>query len=527
LRRKDEQGTDPNRDAPMKEKYLLGVDIGTYSSKGVLVRSDGQVIADHIVQHGIDMPQSGHFEHDADRVWWKDFTEIVQALFDISGAKPEQVLAVGTSGIGSCVLPIDEHGRPLRPAILYGIDTRAAEEIESLEQALGREEIFRISAAHLSSQASGPKILWIRNNEPSVYEATRWFLTSQAYLVYRLTGLASIDIYTAGGYSPLFDVHNLCWHEEAARHITSTERLPKTYWSCDIVGTVNADAAAQTQLAEGTPVIAGTTDAAAEAISAGVSEAGDMMLMFGSSLFFILKTEQLRQTEHFWSSNFLEKGTWALLGGMSTSGSLTTWFREQFARAEVAQENAGGESAYALLAREAARSPLGSNGLVALPYFEGERTPLHDHKARGMFFGLSLKHTRGDLYRAIMEGVGFAVRHNLEVMREEGAEALHVRAVGGGVQNTLWIQCVSDIANIELTIPERQYGASYGDAFMAAVGVGLFTDLPEVTRWVQSTRLIKPDQEAHRRYAPLYGIFRSLYEANKSLMHELSDAASG
>ena len=510
----------------MKDRYLLGVDIGTYSSKGVLVRANGRVIADHTVQHGIDMPQSGHFEHDADRVWWKDFTEIVRALFKTSGLNPGQIAGIGTSGIGSCVLPIDEQGRPLRPAILYGIDTRAAEEIEWLEQNLGRDEIFRIGGAHLSSQASGPKILWIRNNEPSVYAASRWFLTSQAYLVYRLTGIPSIDVYTAAGYSPLFDVHNLRWHERSARLITPMERLPKTYWSCEIVGRVTADAAVQTGLAEGTPVIAGTTDAAAEAISAGVSKSGDMMLMFGSSLFFILKTDRLRETEHFWSSNFLEKGTWALLGGMSTSGSLTTWFREQFARAEVARESAGGESAYALLAREAARSPLGSNGLIALPYFEGERTPLHDHKARGMFFGLSLKHTRGDLYRAIMEGVGFGIRHNLEVMREEGVEARRALAVGGGVQNTLWIQSVSNIANIELIIPERQYGASYGDAFMAAVGVGLFADLAEVTRWVHGTRRIIPDPEAHRRYGPLYRIFRSLYETNKSLMHELSDAAA-
>lgn len=511
----------------MKAEYLLGVDIGTYSSKGVLVRKNGQVVAGRTVQHGMDMPETGHIEHDADRVWWKDFTEIVRALFDISGVKPEQILGIGTSGIGSCVLPIDDHGQPLRPAILYGIDTRAAKEIESLERTLGKDEIFRRSGAHLSSQASGPKILWIRNNEPSVYAATRWFLTSQAYLVYRLTGVASIDMYTAGGYAPLFDIHNLCWHKEAARHITPTERLPKTYWSCEIVGTVTAQAAGQTGLAEGTPVIAGTTDAAAEAVSAGVSEVGDMMLMFGSSLFFILKTGELRDTEHFWSSNFLEKGTCALLGGMSTSGSLTTWFRDQFAQAEVAQESAGGESAYALLAREAAQSPLGANGLIALPYFEGERTPLHDHKAKGMFFGLSLKHTRGDLYRAIMEGVGFGIRHNLEVMREEGAYPGRIRAVGGGVNNTLWIQSVSDIANIDLTIPEQQFGASYGDAFMAGVGVGLFASLTEITQWVESSLLIKPDPEAHRRYSALYRIFRSLYETNKSLMHELSGSPAG
>ncbi|MBN2552567.1 MAG: FGGY-family carbohydrate kinase [Spirochaetales bacterium] len=508
----------------MKGRCLLGVDIGTYSSKGVLVEEDGQVIASHTVQHGIDMPAPGHFEHEADRVWWKDFTEIVRTLLETSGMSPAAIAGIGTSGIGSCVLPVDSRGRPLRPAILYGIDTRAAGEIESLERALGEDEILRISGARLSSQASGPKILWIRQNEPSVYRAARWFLTSQAYLVYRLTGLASIDVYTAGAFAPLFDVRNLRWAEEAARLITPLERLPRTYWSCEIVGTVTSAAAAQTGLAEGTPVIAGTTDAASEAVSAGVSEAGDMMLMFGSSVFFILKTRELRNTERFWSSNFLEPGTFALLGGMSTSGSLTTWFRDRFAREELSQEQAGGENAYALLAREAAESPPGANGLIALPYFAGERTPLHDHRARGMFFGLTLSHTRGDLYRAILEGVGFAVRHNLQTMREEGAEPARLCAVGGGVRNAPWMQAVADIADIELSVPQQQLGASYGDAFMAGVGVGLFGSLAEVGRWVRNGRSIKPDPAAHRRYDPLYRIFRSLYETNKALMHELHDS---
>jgi len=508
----------------MENEYLLGVDIGTYSSKGVLVNKDGQVIITHVVQHGMDMPKPGHFEHDAEKIWWHDFVEIAKNILTKSGIDPKQILGIGTSGIGSCVLPIDAQGRPLRPAILYGIDTRATKEIEYLENVLGKNKIFRKSETQLTSQSSGPKILWIRNNEPAVYEKTRWFLTSQAYLVYKLTGVVSIDIYTASGYAPLFNAYNFRWLEDIAPYITPTDRLPKAYWSCEIVGKVTAKAARETGLAKGTPVIAGTTDAAAEALCAGVSEFGDMMLMFGSSIFFIMKTMELVKTKHFWSSNFLEKDTYAFLGGMSTSGSLTKWFRDQFAQLEVESEKSGGENAYNALDKIAAKSSIGAKGLIALPYFEGERTPLNDPKAKGMLFGLRLKHTRGDIYRAILEGVGFGICHNLEVMNEEGMKSNRILAVGGGTKNAIWMQMVSDIVNVELTIPEQQIGASYGDAFMAGVGVGLFKSINEINRWVKIKRIVKPSPKAHKKYALNYKIFRDLYKATKSLMHELSDS---
>jgi xylulokinase len=370
--------------------------------------------------------------------------------------------------------------------------------------------------------------LWIREHEPDVYEKTRWFLTSQAYLVYKLTGIASIDVYTAAGYAPLYDVRRRVWVEEAARLITPLERLPRAYWSCQVVGEVTPEAAKETGLAEGTPVVAGTTDAAAEAISAGVADFGDMMLMFGSSVFFILKTAGLVPTRQFWSSNFLEEGTFAFLGGMSTAGSLTTWFRDQFAGLEVEKEKEGGENAYAELARLASASPAGSNGLIALPYFEGERTPLHDPKAKGVWFGLSLKHTRGDVYRAILEGVAFGIRHNLEAMREEGVHPERILAVGGGTRNALWVQIVADVCAIELTLPEQQIGASYGDAFLAGTGIGLFTrrsplgkDLSEIKRWVKTKIVIRPNPETQNLYEANYQIFRELYTSTKALMRRI------
>ncbi|MBA7547023.1 Xylulose kinase [subsurface metagenome] len=300
--------------------------------------------------------------------------------------------------------------------------------------------------------------------------------------------------------------------------------MPKAYWSCEIVGKVTTEAAKETGLAKGTPVITGTTDAAAEALSAGVVGFGDMMLMFGSSIFFVMKTMELVKTQHFWTSNFLEKNTYVFAGGMSTSGSLTKWFRDQFAQLEVGSEKSGGKNAYDALDEIAAKSTIGAKGLIMLPYFEGERTPLHDPKAKGVLFGLSLKHTRKDVYRAILEGVGFGIYHNLEVMNEEGIKPKRILAVGGGTKNANWMQIVSDIVNVELVIPKQQIGASYGDAFMAGVGVGLFKSINEINRWVKIKRIVKPNLKAHDKYALNYKIFCDLYKSTKSLMHELSDS---
>ena len=508
----------------MEEIYVLGVDIGTYSSKGVLVTIDGTVAAFHVVEHGMSQPKPGWFEHDADGVWWHDFVEITQKILEKSKIKPTQILGIGTSAIGSCVLPIDAGGKPLRPGILYGIDTRAMEEVDYLNKVLGSKEITSNCGSSLSSQASGPKVLWIRNHEPDVYKRTRWFLTSEAYLVYRLTGKATIDIYTASGYMPMFDVNKIRWIKEMESYITEINRLPDFYWAHEVVGQVTEQAAKETGLAAGTPVIAGTTDAAAEAISTGVSEIGDMMMMFGSSIFFIMKTTELTRTEKFWSSNFLDAGSFAFLGGMSTSGSLTRWFRDQFGQPEMAVEKAGEGNAYALLAQLASTSPRGSNGLVALPYFEGERTPIHDPRAKGVLFGLSIKHTRADIYRAILESVAFGIRHNIELMKDEGVHAQRILAVGGGTKNLPWMQMVSDIANISMAIPEQQIGASYGDAFMAAVGIGKFDGLHQIKQWTKMKYEIQPNPEAGKDYALNYQIFKDLYKQTAPLMHVLSDA---
>ncbi len=507
----------------MAKSYLLGVDIGTYSSKGVLVESDtGVVISEHVVEHALSIPKPGWVEHDPDQTWWGEFISICREVLEKSGIRAEQIAGVGVSGIGPCVLPIDAAGNSLRQAILYGIDTRASNEITYLEKELGGENIFKHSATHLSSSSNGPKILWIKNHEPEVYSKTRWFLTSQSFIVFKLTGRAVMDHYTACTYAPLLDAENFRWREDMEDLIVSIDKLPDTTWSYEIAGHVTAFAAQQTGLKEGTPVITGTLDSAAEAVSAGVSNFGDMMMMFGSSNSFILKTDRLVPTDNYWALNWLEPDTFAFVGGMSTVGSLTRWFRDNLSPLELADQNAGGKNAYAALSELLNDSPPGARGLIALPYFGGERTPMYDSNAKGMLFGLTLKHTRADIYRALLESIGFGIRHNFDGMIAEYIYPKRILAVGGGAKNLAWMQIISDIANIEMSIPDQQIGSPYGDAFLAGVGVGLFSNLGEIKKWVRYAHQISPNPESTAGYQPLYRIYRELYVQTRGLMSDLS-----
>jgi xylulokinase len=507
-----------------KETYLLGVDIGTNSSKGVMVESNsGEIAGYHVIDHAVDSPKPGWAEHDAEKVWWGEFVDICQELLKKTKITPSQIKGVGTSGLGACVLPLDKSGNPLRKAILYGIDIRAIDEMEELEKVFGRERIFQISLMNLSTQSTGPKILWIKNHEPEIFQQADYFLTSEAYLVYRLTGKYTLDYLTAADYAPMFNVRQNRWDPATKEYIAPSKDLGELYWSTGIAGSVTSQAARQTGLLEGTPVIVGTTDGGSEALSVGVAEVGDMMLMFGSSFYFILKTDKLTPTQLIWSSAWLEQGAFTLQGGTSTAGSITRWFRDNLAPLEWMEQKQGGQNAYTALAKLLDQSPLGANGVIALPYFEGERTPVHDPKAKGVLFGLSMSSTRADIYRALLEGVGYGIRHIVDEMHQLGIHPRRLLAVGGGTQNPSWLKIVSNIADIEMIVPEKQNGACYGDAFMAAVGIGIFKNLGGIIHWVKPKEVIQPDSTAHLQYEKFYKIFRSLYPQTKDLMHDLSN----
>jgi len=262
----------------MADKYLLGVDVGTYETKGVITNLKGEVLSTQVSPHEMLIPQQGWAEHDPEGVWWGDFVSVTKRLIESSGVNPKDILAVGCSAIGICVLPIDKDGLPLRKGgILYGVDTRATEEIAYLEKEIGTERIFDKAGMTLSSQAAAPKIMWLKNNEPEVYKKAHKFVTATTFIVGRLTGNYVVDHLTGSFVTPLYDFQARKWTDELTSEIVELDRLPELRWASEIAGTVTAEAAQQTGLLEGTPVTVGTADAAAEAVSVGVTNPGQMM----------------------------------------------------------------------------------------------------------------------------------------------------------------------------------------------------------------------------------------------------------
>jgi len=506
---------------PMSGSLLLGIDIGTSSSKGVLCTPDGKIVASATVEHETSFPRPGWAEHDATAIWWGEFVTISRRLLSgrYSGA---DVGGVAVSAIGPCMLPLDASGQPLRPAILYGIDSRASAEITWLEEHLGEQRVFELGGMALTSQAIGPKILWLRNHEPEVFQRTAMVHSSSDYVVFRLTGEHVVDRHTASAFNPLFDIERLEWDGRYADIIIDGDHLPRVMNANEIAGTVHSAASDATGLNIGTPVTAGTMDVAAEALSVGVTNPGDMMLMYGSTMFLLNLVKQHRPDRRLWTAAYSLPNRRAMTGGMATSGLITKWFREELCGEERRIERETGESAYSQLCDQAASVAAGSDGLVCLPYFAGERTPLHDPLARGMFAGLTLRHTRGHLYRSVLEGIGYGVRHHLEIMRELDAVPDRIVAVGGGTQNDLWMQIVSDITGVSQQLPEHTIGAAYGDAFLAGLATGLIDSVDVLhDRWVRIRRTIEPNHTSSATYDTAYEVYRNLYAHTRDDLHRL------
>ena len=492
----------------------LGIDIGTYESKGVIVDSDGRVLAGAARPHELIVPGAGWAEHRPEQDWWSDFVWLSQKLLADSGLDASEVKAVGASAIGPCMLPVDADGAPLMNAVLYGVDTRAAREIKDLTASIGGDRILSHSGNALTSQAVGPKILWLKRNRPDIYAKTRMFLNATSFLVHRLTGRFVTDHYSASNVAPLYDIEHGAWSDALTYDITNLERLPQIAWTTEIAGAVTRRAAAETGLAFGTPVIVGTIDAAAEAISVGVLDAGEMMLMYGSTIFTIrIGAERVRDAR-LWHAPWLFADQHACMAGLATSGTLTHWFADQLAR------DLSSEAAAAALAGEAQASPPGANGLVFLPYFSGERTPIHDPNAKGAIVGLTLAHTRADVYRAALEGIAFATNHIFDTYAEAGASPSTIVAVGGGLRNRIWTQATSDVSGLRQDVREVSTGASYGDAFLARLAIGDVSK-SAIKQWNPAAFTIEPDPRNALVYERRYAIFRKLYPRICDLMEEL------
>lgn len=501
------------------KRLLLGIDVGTYSSKAILATFDGRVVASATVPHGISAPAPGFVEQDADMVWWHDVKTLCRQILACKEYSAQDVAAIAVSAIGPCLVPLDEVGRALRPGILYGVDVRAKSEVEELNNEIGASTLFEHSLMALSSQAIGPKIRWLRKHEPHVWARTRYLATATSYLVQRLTGSLWIDHHTASHFMPMYDPRSRQWSDRYASGLASTDMLPRLGWSNELAGEITREAAEETGLHAGTPVAVGAVDALSEAISVGAVGSGDLMLMYGSTTFFVLVQDTPTPASTVWTTAGAFQQQFNLAAGMSTTGSLTRWFIDELAR------DLSTDDGYARLFAAASLIEPGAEGLLMLPYFSGERTPINDPDARGVIAGMNLTHTREHLFRALLESVGFGVRHNMETFRSIGAQIRRVVAVGGGAQSDIWPQIVSSIVGCEQEIPAVTIGASYGDAFLAGCALGILSR-DDIRTWVKPGRTISPNSNHRPLYDRLYAHYLDLYANTRTTIHSLG-ALSG
>jgi len=486
-------------------ELFLGVDVGSSSTKGVLVRPGGHVLAEAVRPHGIAHPRPGWAEQDPERDWWDGFVAVCRELL-VRGLG--DVAAVGVSGLGPCVVAADAAGRPLRPAILYGIDTRATREIAELTDLFGAGKVLARCGSPLTSQSAGPKLTWLARREPAVWSATRRIFTAGSWLVHRLTGEYVLDHHSASQCGPLYDVRENRWADDWAAEVAPGLPLPRLAWAHESLGVVSAEAAAATGLPKGIPVAAGTIDSWAEVAASGLRGPGEALLVYGTTMFLIEVGTGAAPDPRLWSTTAFVPGQRNLAAGLATAGALAVWVRR-----------IAGDVPYEKLFEEAAGAGPGAGGLLALPYFDGERTPLFDPDARGLLLGLTISHTRGHVARALLEGAAFAVRHNLDVMREAGARIGALRASGGGARGGLWPQIVSDVTQLPQVRLAGHAGAAYGDALLAAIAAGA-AGLD--TAWAAVADRVAPDPGATALYDELYGLYRQLYPATASQAHALA-----
>lgn len=485
---------------------VIGVDIGTSSTKAVLVDAAGELLGVARRSHTVSTPRPGLAEMDPVACWWEETADAVRELV---ARHDGPVAGIAVSGIGPCLAVTDQALTPLRPAILYGIDARAEREIDELERRWGAEELLAVGGSALSSQAVGPKLRWLARNEAETWRSARLFFSASSYVATRLGARYHLDHHTASQYNPMYDLDAGGWHATWAAELAGHLPLPPLVWPGEVVGAITAEASNATGLAVGTPVVAGTVDAWAEALSAGVTQPGDLMLMYGSTLFLVQVTSGSHRHPLLWATEGIRPDQRTLAAGMSTAGTLVEWCAHTTGR-DLAE-----------LDRQAAHVAPGADGLLLLPYFAGERTPIFDPKARGVVAGLTLQHGPAHLLRAAYEGIAFSLREIISLF-DEREPVRRLVAVGGGTQSTSWQQVVSDVTGRAQHVPAQTIGASYGAARLAAEATGL----TDSTSWTRTARIVEPEPGSAELYASRIGAHHELYTSTRALIHRMTPTAA-
>jgi xylulokinase len=523
----------------MNGPYLVGVDVGTTGAKAVVARAGGRIVAEHAASYEVLTPRPLWAEQ-WPQVWLDGLGEAVRGALAAAAVAPDAVAALTVSSLyGGSGIPVDDRLEPVRPCLIW-MDRRARAQTERVKREVDLDRLVAITGNGVDSYYGFTKILWLRDQEPDAWDRTRWLLPPNAWLIERLTGELAVDHSSAGNIGGVYDVRAHAWSSEACDLLgLPVERFPeRLVASHDVVGELHAAGAQRTGLAAGTPVCAGGVDAAVATLSAGVFHERQHVCMLGTSMCWgFIHHEPPREAGLVSMPYVLEplRNTYTF-GGAATAGAVPAWFHDQLAGVERAVEawtgDVGGPSAYEQLEARAAQVPAGSDGLLMLPYLMGERSPIWDPDARGTLIGLTLVHTKAHLYRAFLEGVAFALRHNVEAGRAAGYELEEtLRVVGGGARSSLWMDILASVTGMPVSAA-RGGEAAFGDAMLGAVGVGLAApdDLPAWVDAADLQRRREPDAEARRRYDALYphyvGLYQDLRERFAALAHLDEEAAA-
>jgi xylulokinase len=495
-------------------KYTIGIDVSTTATKALLIDEKGQVKAIEAVEYPFDTPQPLWSEQDP-HLWCQAAITSLRNLMEKSSVEPQDVLGIGLTGQMHGLVLLDEYANILRPAILWN-DQRTGAECDDIRNALGKDNLIRITGNDALTGFTAPKILWVKKNEPEIYRRVRHILLPKDYVRLCFTGEYAIDCADGAG-TLLLDLKKRTWSKEVLNALNiPAEWLPVLFEGPEITGRLNAGAAQATGLLEGTPVIAGGGDQAAQAVGVGAVEEGIVALTLGTSGVVFATTnspvyEPAGRVHAFCHS---VPGRWHLMGVMLSAAGSLRWFRDTF---KPGQD-------YGTLLSPAESIPPGSEGLLFLPYLSGERTPYPDPLARGAFVGLTLRHTHPHLSRAVLEGVAFGLKDCFELMVSSGlAQVRQVRVSGGGARSLLWRQIIADVLGTELVTVNTVEGAAYGAGLLAGVGLGIWPDVYQACastiHVTSTTSVIESNAE---RYSQLYPIYRDLYPKLKDTFSALT-----
>ncbi len=487
--------------------YWLGIDVGTGSTRALLVDEQGRVRYAVSAAHEDILMQRPLWAEQRPENWWEAAQAAIRGVLKEAGASGSDIHGIGLSGQMHGLTLLDEANTVIRPALIW-CDQRSQAQVDAINARVGAETVLRCTANPVLTGFTLPKLLWVRDNEPALFARIRRVLLPKDYLRFQLTGEYASEVSDASG-TALFDVVNRRWSWELVDALGLDRAiLPRVYESHEVTGHITREAAAATGLAEGTPVVGGGGDQAASAVGNGIVEPGVVSDTLGTSgvVFAFMEKPHYDPAGRVHTFCHAVAGAWHVMGVTQGAGLSFQWFRNQLAPG----------SSYDALTTEAATAPAGSQGLFWLPYLMGERTPHLDARARGGWIGLTAKHTRADLIRSLLEGVSYSQKDCLDIIEEMGVPLSSVRLSGGGAQSAFWRQLLADVFNKRSVTLESQEGSAYGAALLALVGTGVFASVPECCRAViHESASVSPRAEEAATYAAGHRIYQSLYPALK------------